>query len=157
VEAIKRLLDLAEDPDVSKVVSQMRLIVAPRLVPKICPKCRELGLFTKIEVNDQFLMRLPAETRELLEEKLKGQVVYGRQIKETCGECNGGFVGRIPVLGILEFNREIRDFVISKGGVFETREFLRYARGLGFKPYSDDVLERVRQGEVAIEDAIEIL
>lgn|GEM_PF-6898179 len=156
VEAIKRLLDLAQDPDIAKVINQMRLIVAQRLVPKVCPKCRELGYFPRIEVNDQFLARLPAETRELLEERLKGQEVLSRNVKQTCGQCKNGFVGRIPVLGILEFNREIRDFVISSGGTFETKEFLKYARAVGFRPYSDDVLERVRQEEVTIEDAIEI-
>ncbi|ADU97760.1 type II secretion system protein E (plasmid) [Thermovibrio ammonificans HB-1] len=157
VEAIKRLLDLAQDPDIAKVVNQMRLIVAQRLVPRVCPRCRELGLFPRVEINDQFLARLPVETRELLDEKLKGQMVLSRQIKQTCGQCKGGFVGRIPVLGILEFNREIRDFIIGSGGTFETEEFLSHAKKWGFRPYSDDVLERVRQEEVTIEDALEIL
>jgi len=157
VEAIKRLLDLANDNDVAKVVNQMRLIVAQRLLPKVCPECRERGYFPMIEVNDQFLLRLPAEMREIFEEKLKGQYVLSNNVKETCGHCRNGFAGRIPVVGILEFNREIRDFIIATKGTFEMRDFLPKARLSGFKSYVDDAIEKLRNHEVTIEDVIEIL
>jgi type II secretory ATPase GspE/PulE/Tfp pilus assembly ATPase PilB-like protein len=159
IEAIKRLLDLANDRDIAKVVNQMRLIVAQRLLPKVCPKCREKGLFPMVEINDSFLQRLPAESREIFEEKLKGQSVLSSNIRETCGECRGGFTGRVPVVGILEFNREIRDFIIKTQGSFETSEFLKMARAgsAGFKSYIDDAIEKLRNYEVTVEDVLEIL
>lgn len=158
IEAVKRLLDLAQEKDIAKVVNQIRLIVAQRLVPVVCPECRERGFFPKIEVNDQFLSRVPVEVRKLLEEKVKGQEVLSSSVKETCGNCRNGFVGRRPVVGILEMTRELRDFVVRKEGIFETDEFMKIARDTsGYRSYVEDAVEKLRANEMTIEDLIEIL
>jgi len=157
IEAVKRLLDLAREKDIAKVVNQLRLIVAQRLVPVVCPKCREMGLFPRVEVNDQFLSRLPVEVRQLLEEKVKGQEVLSSAIRETCGECKKGFVGRKPVVGILEMTKELRDFVVREKGTFELEKFLKLAKDNGYKSYVENAVEMLRREEITIEDFIQIL
>jgi len=158
IEAVKRLLDLAQEKDIAKVVNQIRLIVAQRLVPVVCPECREMGFFPKVEVNDFFLSRVPVEIRKLLEERVKGQEVLSSAVRETCGKCRGGFAGRRPVVGILEMTRELRDFVVRKEGIFETDEFMKIARdNSGYRSYVEDAVEKLRANEITIEDFIEIL
>jgi len=158
VETLKRILFLLKGRvDLPSVVNALRLIVAQRLLPRLCPVCKEKGYLEKIEIDDSLLSSLPAEGRELLESR-KGEVVYSlSNVKETCGKCKGGYSGRLPVVGILEFNRELRDFIVDSGGNFTHYEFLKRAKTTGFKSFRDDALEKLSKGLVALEDVINLL
>jgi len=161
VEAVKRLIHLAKDPrtgevDLPSVVNAIRVVVAQRLLPRICPVCLEKGYFESVEIDENFLITLPAEVRGRLEAK-KGEVVPYRPGKTTCGTCKGGYKGRVPVVGILEFNEVIRDFIIEKDGEFTSSEFHKVASSTRFRDFRKSALERLSQEEVCLSDVLEIL
>ena len=162
VETIKRLLFLARDErtgevDLPAVMNALRLVVAQRLLPGICPHCLEEERIKLVEVDDVFLSSLPAEARLFLE-RLKGaRLPYVPEDYRGCEKCRNGYVGRVPVLGILEIDREIRDFVIDRNGNFTTEEFLTVARRVGFRDFREDAVERLNRLEVAVNDFVSLL
>jgi len=162
VETIKRLLFLARDErtgevDVPAVMNALRLVVAQRLLPKLCPSCVEEGRIPLVEVDDSFLSSVPVEAREVMELKRGGLVPYVPENFKGCSKCKNGYVGRVPVVGILELNREVRDFVIDRDGKFTTEEFLSVAKRTGFRDYKTDALEKLEKREVAVNDFIKLI
>lgn len=161
VETLKRILYLARDErtgevDIPAVVNALRLIIAQRLLPKVCPNCLKEGRIRLVEVSNILLSNLPAELQEVLSEREGDRVPYVPEGFTPCGKCKGGYVGRVPVVGILEFTKRIRDFIIDTEGKFTREEFLRVT-GRDFKDYRKDAIERLVKHEVTLNDLVRYL
>lgn len=116
---LPRLIDMGVEPFL--VTSSINLILAQRLVRRICPKCREEVKVPQklIEQIIEELKKIPANNvkdRELIPKELK--LYHGR----GCDECNNGFKGRVGIYEAMTLNSEIEDMAIAKKTANEIKE-----------------------------------
>jgi len=157
---LRRLIELAsgdeENADVEYILSQMKMIVAQRLVPQLCDTCKEKGLIPKVVVDDNLLETVPAMAREYLEE-LRGMEIYlAPNPNHTCGQCIKGYKGRAPAVGILEFDAKLIDFLISKQMKVSRSQVLAEAKNK-FRPLAVDGKRLLEEGKIPLEAFIEMI
>ncbi|MEK7590239.1 MAG: GspE/PulE family protein [Patescibacteria group bacterium] len=116
--AIPRLVDLEVRP--SSIGPALNLIIAQRLVRRLCDKCKVSKKITpEIEKNiKNFLGSLP----ERVDRKNYGET----QLFESkgCQFCNGlGYKGRVAVMEMMEVGPEMEKFITENVGEAEIKEF----------------------------------
>jgi len=128
--AISRLVDIGIASYL--LSSTISLVVAQRLLRKLCDKCRE-AYEPLQEIRDRFRI-----TEDLLY-KSKG-----------CEHCtNTGFRGRVGVYEVMLPNRDLRD-EIAKGAPSHVLKDLAVAGGMS--TLWDEGLKKVRQGLISLEE-----
>jgi len=132
-EALMRLLDLGVEPYL--VASSVKVVVAQRLVRKICARCA---------VED------PPASALLAELGLTGRGDWRRGV--GCDSCRGtGFSGRFPIAEVL-----VVDPVTAKR-IVARQEATALARGLREgTALMDDGIERARSGETTVEEILRV-
>ena len=144
---IPRLTDMGVEPFL--VASSVNIIIAQRLLRKICVKCRasrEIG---------------PAELKEigfsepLIKKILKGKdkaMVYRGDGCKSCAHT--GYSGRIGIFEILEMNEEIRKLVLMKSAADDIQE---QAVKDGMALMIEDAIEKVLAGLTTIKEIIRVI
>ncbi len=97
--AISRFIYMGIEPYL--LASTLNLIVAQRLVRKICEKCKE-----PVQLNEEVLKRLKLDP-----EQAKNAVFHHGKGCSTCG--NTGYKGRLPIFEFLVMDSDIREMIIS--------------------------------------------
>ncbi|WP_340694878.1 GspE/PulE family protein [Hydrogenobacter thermophilus] len=140
--SITRLVDMGIEPFL--VGSSLILIVAQRLVRKLCPVC-------KVEA------KLPKETlvrMGVLKDMHEDIVVYTHK-DGGCEACNGtGYKGRTAVHEILEIDEDLRKLII-KGATSEDIKDMAKKRGMR-SLYEAGIL-KVRKGITSLEEVARVL
>ncbi len=98
--AITRLINMEIEPYL--LSSSVNLIIAQRLVRKICDKCKEPA-----KLSDQVLRRLKIDPARLR----NATICHGRGCP-ACG--NTGSHGRLPIFEFLVMDQDIRELVTAK-------------------------------------------
>jgi type II secretory ATPase GspE/PulE/Tfp pilus assembly ATPase PilB-like protein len=132
---IARFVDIGIPPLL--LGSSLNLIIAQRLVRRICPKC-------KVEY-------VPAQ--ELLDQlNLPKNASYKFFRGEGCVSCNGaGYSGRIGVFEFLVVSRDIRKLVLRNA---PSLEILAQAEKEGMKTLRQSGISLALQGDTTIEQII---
>ncbi|MGN0866468.1 MAG: GspE/PulE family protein [Oligosphaeraceae bacterium] len=134
VGAINRLIAMGVEPDL--VASSLRMVVAQRLVRRLCPHC---------SVPDHQVS--PQDARDLANlAKSHGlaRPAPRRASPRGCIYCQGtGYLGRVGVYEILEVQEKLEDLISARTPNSLLRE---EARKEGWFPYSQDALEKVLLG-----------
>ena len=95
------------------LASSLNLIIAQRLVRKICDKCKE-----PIDINETVLKKL-----KITPEQAKKTTFYHGK---GCTACGGvGYLGRLPVFEFLVIDNDIREQIISGANESEIRKLAR--------------------------------
>jgi Tfp pilus assembly pilus retraction ATPase PilT len=159
---VRRLVELAKDESTSEevvietTISQLRAVISQRLVRTLCPKCKAQGRIRKVVINDEILEKFPASVSQYLR-KIAGAEVYDDpDPNNTCGECLNGYMGRKPVVGILEMNQHLQDFLIQKRMNISRKELEREAKR-NFSSMVEDALEKLKSGEIGLKTFAEIV
>jgi type IV pilus assembly protein PilB len=97
--ALSRLAYMGIEPYL--LASSLNLIVAQRLVRRICEKCKE-----PITLDEKVLKRLKVDPNKLN----NATICHGKGCK-ACG--NTGYFGRLPIFEFLVMDHEMRDLVIA--------------------------------------------
>lgn len=140
VETIVRLIDLGIPSYV--LSSTLLLVVAQRLVRRICEDCTEAH-----EPPDQDLEFLGLERRQLAEGRLR----RGR----GCPAClQTGFQGRVAIYEFLRMTREVRTLVHDGAN---SRKILDRARLAGTKSLLEAGLNKVMEGETTLSELQRVL
>jgi type IV pilus assembly protein PilB len=105
--AVTRLIDMGIEPYL--LSSSLNLIIAQRLVRKICDKCKE-----PTTLSEQVLKRLKVDPARLKDANL----CHGKGCT-ACG--NTGYHGRLPIFEFLVMDHEIRDLVTAKANESQLR------------------------------------
>ncbi|MDT8300392.1 MAG: ATPase, T2SS/T4P/T4SS family [Sedimentisphaerales bacterium] len=114
--AISRLLYMGIERYL--LASSLNLIVAQRLVRKICDHCKE-----PITLSEEVLKRLKIDPK-----KDKDSVFYHGK---GCPACGGtGCLGRLPIFEFLVIDEEIRELIVANSSEQQIREASR-KRGYG--------------------------
>ncbi len=134
---IIRLTEIGIQPYV--ITSTVNLIVAQRLVGKICENCK-----VPVEVTAQTLANLGISQNELSEYKVfKGK---------GCNTCNGtGVKGRLAIYELLPMTEKIKDAILKGANQAQIR-FL--ARELGLKTLRRSALMKLKRGICSIDEVI---
>lgn len=134
---ITRLIDMGIEPFL--ISSAVILIVAQRLVRKICMDCRE-----PIKVHPQLLIDLgvpPDEVKTFPVFKGKG-----------CPICNNtGYKGRIGLYEVMPMKEEIKELVLARAS---TSEIKKEAIRLGMKTLRQSGVIKIKEGITTIEEVL---
>ncbi len=132
---ITRLIDMGIEPFL--ISSAVILILAQRLVRKICTECRE-----PIKVHPQLLIDLgvaPDEVKTFQVYKGKG-----------CPICNNtGYKGRVGLYEVMAIKDEIKELILARAS---TSEIKKEAIRLGMKTLRQSGIIKIRDGLTSIEE-----
>ncbi len=140
VRAVTRLLDMGVDPFM--VASSVSVIVAQRLVRRICPDCpRPDDRFSREQLRE--LGFTDAETPALV--PVRGQ---------GCTTCHGtGYKGRIGLFEVLPISERFRSRTLER----QTADQLKQqALADGLKTIRRSGLDKIKQGLTTIEEVVSV-
>jgi type IV pilus assembly protein PilB len=134
---IGRLIDMGVEPFL--IASAVILILAQRLIRKICSECKE-----QIQVHPQLLIDLgipPDEVKTFPVFKGKG-----------CPICsNTGYKGRLGLYEVMPMKEEIKELILSRAS---TSEIKKEAVRLGMKTLRQSGIHKVRTGATTIDEVL---
>jgi len=134
---ITRLIDMGIEPFL--ISSAVILILAQRLIRKICMDCRE-----PIKVHPQLLIDLgipPDEVKSFPVYKGKG-----------CPICNNtGYKGRLGLYEVMPMKEEVKELVLSRAS---TTEVKKEAMRLGMKTLRQSGIMKIKDGVTTIEEVL---
>ena len=134
---ISRLIDMGIEPFL--ITSSVILVLAQRLIRKICSECRE-----QIKVHPQLLIDLgvsPDEAKNFSVYKGKG-----------CAICSGtGYKGRVGLYEVMTMKEEVKELVLSRSS---TSEIKKEAIRLGMKTLRQSGIHKVKEGLTTIEEVL---
>lgn len=136
---VSRLINMGVEPFL--VSASTNLILAQRLVRKICVACKE-----EIHVPHQALVSLgfsPEEAKALKVYKGKGCM--------TCSDT--GYKGRVALYEVMVMKENVKDAVLEGASVSELREL---ARKNGMRTLREAGLQKIREGVTSIEEVMRV-
>lgn len=135
--AVTRFIDMGIEPFL--VSSVMVLVIAQRLVRRICPHCKE-----PYTPSDKVLAFWGLEQRAGDFEFMRGK---------GCFNCmSTGFKGRSGIFEVLAINEEIQEMIVKRNS---SHEIARAARSTGqLRILKEDAIEKVKQGVTTLEEAM---
>jgi type II secretory ATPase GspE/PulE/Tfp pilus assembly ATPase PilB-like protein len=120
------------------LASTLNLIIAQRLVRRICERCKE-----QTQLNEKVLRRLKLEAGA-------GKYYHGK----GCNQCGDtGYSGRLPVFEFLTFDNEIRELVVNAAGESEIRAA---ARKKGYGGLMESGVWKMQQGLTTAEEVLSV-
>jgi len=136
---IHRLLNMGVEPFL--VSSSVNLILAQRLVRKICPDCRQ-----EEDLPVQALVELG-----MSREDARNTVLYrGR----GCERCSGtGYKGRVALYEVMPVRDEMREAILEGASVSELK---RIGRKAGMKTLRESGLQKIREGVTTVEEVARV-
>jgi type IV pilus assembly protein PilB len=135
--AIGRMIDMGVEPFL--VASSVNLILAQRLVRRVCQNCRK-----QIELPDEVLREL-----QMTHEDAVGATIYKG---EGCIDCNGtGHRGRQGVYEVMPMSPKLRDLVLDRAPAGEIK---KTAIAEGMLTLRRDALEKLKRGLTSVEEVL---
>ncbi|HAV11103.1 MAG TPA: hypothetical protein DCX32_00945 [Candidatus Moranbacteria bacterium] len=158
---LPRLTDMGAEPFL--VASTVNVIIAQRLVRKLCPDCR-----VDYKLNEKEIKTLEAtfDMAEILR-TIKKSPQAGKKIKEKdswndivffkpkgCEQChNEGYRGRLGIYEVLEVDEEIGKLITANAS---TAELEKKAREEGMMTMSEDGFIKIVDGLTSIEEVLRV-
>ena len=134
-ETVTRLLDMGLEP--FNVSSALNLILAQRLVRRICSTCRT-------EVQTPPALRAMFRAGE--------PAMYFRGT--GCHDCRGtGFHGRIGIFELLKMESNVSELVLTRA---PEKRFHEIARANGMVSLREECLSLVARGETTLEEVLRV-
>jgi type IV pilus assembly protein PilB len=134
---ITRLIDMGIEPFL--ISSAVILILAQRLIRKICMECRE-----PVKVHPQLLIDLGIPADEV-----KSFPVYKGK---GCSICNNtGYKGRVGLYEVMPMREEVKELILSRASTSETK---KEAIRLGMKTLRQSGIAKIKEGVTTIEEVL---
>ena len=137
--AISRLVYMGIEPFL--LASSLNLVIAQRLVRKICDGCKE-----PVKLSEEVLKRLQIDS-----EQASDSVFYrGR----GCKSCGGtGYLGRLPVFEFLVVDSDMREKLVSGATESQIREM---SRQKGYGGLLESGVSKMLQGLTTAEEVLSV-
>jgi type IV pilus assembly protein PilB len=140
--AVPRLLDMGVEPYL--VASTLELIVAQRLVRRVCQACR----FSLAMDHNELMQKFPAAAPYFR----APQTTFYRG--KGCGACkHTGFSGRVGIFEIINVDKNMQDLIVKSPS---TQEIWQLARRQGLKTLFEDGLDKVKNGLTTLEELMRV-
>jgi type IV pilus assembly protein PilB len=135
--SVNRLVNMGIEPFL--VANSVHLVVAQRLVRRVCEQCRE-----QYDVPEPKLIEAgfnPADAATVRPWRGRG-----------CDRCSGsGYKGRVGVFEVLEMTETLRDLIVGNAATNDVR---KAAIGEGMVTLRQAGLQKVRDGVTTIEEVV---
>jgi type II secretory ATPase GspE/PulE/Tfp pilus assembly ATPase PilB-like protein len=141
--AVSRLCDMGLEPFL--LASSLQLVLAQRLVRRICPHCAKKASYTQEEL-EYALKALRVNPTEELAHIDKIMVGSG------CDKCKNGYKGRIAVHEVLVISDKIQQAIIKNA---PAREIRNIALSEGMQTLQACAWEHVKQGRTTLEEIMQ--
>lgn len=141
--AIPRLLDMGTEPFL--LSSTMNLIIAQRLVRKICDHCKVSVVKKPADFNTP---QLKGVMKYLPQKNL---TLYEGKKCEVCGFT--GYKGRTSIYEVIKITPTMQELIVKRPSA---QEIWKLARKEGAKSVFEDGLEKVKNGLTSIEELVRI-
>ena len=136
---VTRLLNMGIEPFL--VSSSLNLILAQRLVRRVCQNCKEEQKILPKALVDAGMK--PERVKLAHPAKGKG-----------CDDCNAtGFRGRVALYEVMPVREEIKDLVLRGGSAIDIK---REAARLGMKTLRQSGLSKVEEGVTTLEEVLRV-
>ncbi len=160
VATIARILDMGLEE--SLVASTVKVIVAQRLVRKICQNCKKTVTYTKKEQRKLFSL---IDQKKLLDKLRKEskfdsikiiEKIKNREVKffygAGCKHCNNqGYKGKIGIFEVLKISKNIKKMINNKPTM---KEIEKAVEKEGIITIMEDGIIKAIKGETTIEEVI---
>lgn len=161
--AMPRLLDMGIAPFL--LSGSIDMIMAQRLVRKVCPECKGTGK-TNNKIQDTSNKQILNSNNQTLKQEEGFAGLNRNDTSESpstlnllpsttpCPVCSGtGYKGRIAIAEILQITPKIEELINKKASV---AEFERVARQEGMVPMYEDGMAKVRAGITTKEEVLRV-
>ena len=139
--AIPRLLDMGVENFL--LASTLNIIIAQRLMRRLCENCRYSDEVTVSKLNKEIQKLFKGKTVRLY--KSKG-----------CEKCNfTGFRGRIGIFEFIYITPEIQELISHKEGV-SSNQIWKIAKSQNAKSFFEDGLSDVKEGITSLEELLRV-
>lgn len=139
---VPRLLYMGTEPFL--LASTLELVVAQRLVRKICEVCRY-----SVEVTKEELKKFMPDPEKYFKEE-KTTVYQGR----GCQSCGGtGFKGRTAIYEFIQVTQEVEDLILKNPS---RKEVWELARKQGSHSLFDDGIDKAKRGLTTIRELLRV-
>ncbi|HYP17473.1 MAG TPA: ATPase, T2SS/T4P/T4SS family, partial [Opitutus sp.] len=143
--AITRLVDMGIEPFL--VASAIELVIAQRLVRRLCSECSRAEPVNKIKLRENLAILGVTQTEADLIDGLKSPV--------GCDRCRGtGYRGRIGIFEIFRLNDEMHELVLKRES---TRTLTECARRHGMRTLGQSGWEKVKAGHTTLEEVLRVI
>ena len=141
--SLPRLTDMGIEPFL--ITSTVNIIIAQRLVRRICPNCKKEKIISDVEFKS-LSESLP---EELLDDHRKFYQGKG------CDECEGsGYKGRIGIFEILEMDEKIREAIMKR----ENSSIITHISVQnGMTTMLEDGFRKAVEGKTTIEEILRVI
>ena len=136
---VTRLVNMNVEPFL--IADSVRLIVAQRLVRKLCKNCREEHKLTPDALQD--IGFSPEEAKKVKVYKPKG-----------CSSChNTGYKGRTALFEVLEVSDDIKELILSKA---QSKDIKTTAMKQGMLTLRQSGLYKISKGVTSVEEVLRV-
>ncbi len=143
--AITRLVDMGIEPFL--VASAIELVIAQRLVRRLCQECATPAPVNKIKLRESLAILGCDQAEAELIETLKQPV--------GCDRCRGtGYRGRIGLFEIFRLNDEMHELVLKRES---TRTLTECARKNGMRTLGQSGWEKVKAGFTTMDEVLRVI
>lgn len=133
---VTRLLDMDVEPFLA--ASSINLIVAQRLIRKICLNCKE-----ELKIPPQVLMDLGVP------QGMESFTCYKGAGCDTCS--NIGYKGRIALYEVMPMHEELKELILRRASAFEVKQ---EAIKLNMKTLRQSGITKIREGITTIDEVL---
>jgi type IV pilus assembly protein PilB len=140
--AIPRLLDMEIEPFL--LASTLEMVIAQRLVRKICSSCRHSVSLTHNEIIGKY-----PEIKEILPEK--NVTLYAGDGCDACAQT--GYKGRTAIFEFIQATPEFRDLVLKNPSAGEIQKLAKAQDSISL---FEDGLEKVLSGLTTLEELFRV-
>ena len=143
--AITRLVDMGIEPFL--VASAIELVIAQRLVRRLCPNCCAPEPISKVKL---------LETLAILEcDAAEAELITALKHPVGCDRCRGtGYRGRIGLFEIFRLNDELHELILKRES---TRTLTQAARKQGMRTLGQSGWEKVKAGHTTLEEVLRVV
>lgn len=156
--SVPRLLDIGVEPYL--LSSSLSLVVAQRLVRRICKNCRESvppsaraleSIQSRSDYSETVAMLPRQGILRTTHDGLSGVRLYQGK---GCAQCQGsGFTGRVSLFELFEVDEDIRDLIMQR----RPASFMRSTAIMkGMKTMFQDGLAKAFMGETTVEEVFRV-
>jgi type II secretory ATPase GspE/PulE/Tfp pilus assembly ATPase PilB-like protein len=143
--AITRLIDMGIEPFL--VASAIELVIAQRLVRRLCPECSRPEPVQKLKLRDTLAI--------LGVDQAEADTVTTLRAPVGCDRCRGtGYRGRIGIFELLRPNDELHELVLKRES---TRALTQCARRHGMRTLEQSGWEKVRAGHTTLDEVLRVV
>lgn len=139
--AVSRLYKMGVEPFI--LANVINIIVAQRLVRKLCPNCR----IPLAKENHPIALEMG-----ITQEEIDAGKIYDRG--PGCKYCNNGYKGRVNITEALYFSPEVKKEIINSGNNIDEDRIREIAQAHGMLTLRESGVDRIRHGLSSLEEVI---